>query len=237
MAADLSALEAILGYTFEDRSLLLRALTHRSYSSELPRERSEPDNEQFEFFGDAVLGFVVSEALVSRYPGAPEGWLSRAKSHLVSARWLHVSADRIGLGPFLQLGRGEEHSGGRAKASLLADALEAIIAAIYLDGGMEPARCFVLTHIYTDAIPAPADDANYKGRLWERAGAEKLPRPEYDVIETSGPAHAPSFTVEARLGTFYCGRGAGKSKKAAEQEAARALLGAMDAIQTPEESA
>lgn len=228
MGADLNALEAILGHVFEDRSLLIRALTHRSYSSEQLHHLSEPDNEQFEFFGDAVLGFLISEALVSRHPTLPEGSLSRVKSHLVSARWLYQVAKNIGLGEFLQLGRGEEHSGGRVKPSLLADALEAVIAAVYLDGGMEPARAFVLTHIYTDAIPAAEDDSNYKGRLWERAGAAKLPRPEYDVVQMSGPPHAPYFIVEARLGSLFCCRGEGRSKKAAEQEAARAILCVMD---------
>jgi ribonuclease-3 len=161
----------------------------------------------------------------------PEGRLSRAKSHLVSARWLHKVAEQIGLGEFLQLGRGEEHSGGRVKPSLLADALEAVIAALYIDGGIEVARRFVLDHIYTAAsVPAVSDteDSNYKGRLWERAGAEKLPRPEYQIVDTSGPAHAPRFTVEARLGSLFAGRGEGKSKKAAEQEAAHAILAAMD---------
>src|SRR5687767_8661530 len=140
MGADLNALEAILGHQFEDRGFLLRARTHRSYSSELPPQRPEADNEQYEFFGDAVLGFLISEALVARHPTLPEGRLSRAKSHLVSARWLHEVAQKIGLGEFLQLGRGEEHSGGRGKASLLSDALEAVIAALYFDGGMDPAR-------------------------------------------------------------------------------------------------
>ena len=229
MGADFSALEAILEHQFQDRSLLVRALTHRSYTSEL-RADFQPDNEQLEFFGDSILGFLVSEALVANHPTLPEGRLSRAKSHLVSARWLYNVAHRLGLGEFLQLGRGEEHSGGRVKPSLLADALEAVIAALYFDGGMEVARRFVISHVYTDFVPAVSDaeDANYKGRLWERAGAEKLPRPEYEIIATSGPAHAPRFTVEARLGSLFAARGEGHSKKAAEQEAARAILVSMD---------
>jgi ribonuclease-3 len=116
------------------------------------------------------------------------------------------------------------------KPSLLADALEAVIAALYFDGGMPAARRFVLAHVYTDFVPAVSDaeDANYKGRLWERAGAEKLPRPEYEIVQTCGPAHAPKFTVEARLGKLFAARAEGGSKKAAEQEAARAILAAMD---------
>lgn len=230
MGADLVALEAILGHTFKDRSTLVRALTHRSYCSELRPNCFQPDNEQLEFFGDSILGFLISEALVARHTGLTEGTLSRAKSHLVSARWLHRVALHIGLGEYLQLGRGEEQSGGRVKPSLLADALEAVIAAIYLDGGIEPARHFVMEHVYSDSVPAVTDteDGNYKGRLWERAGAEKLPRPQYQVVETSGPAHEPRFIVEARLGDLFAARGAGRSKKAAEQEAAQAILAAMD---------
>jgi ribonuclease III len=236
MAADPQDLEAKLGYTFRDRDLLVRALTHRSYSSETKLLRFQPDNEQLEFFGDAILGFIVSEILVSRYPTLPEGRLSRAKGYLVSARWLHQVAQNLGLGEYLQLGRGEERGGGRVKASLLANAIEAVIAALYLDGGVEPARGFVETWIYTDELAGgfDAETMNYKGRLWERAGADKLPRPEYIVVETTGPAHAPSFRVEARLGDQYTGQGRGPSKKAAEQHAARALLESMDPPVKPE---
>jgi ribonuclease-3 len=230
MAADLQDLEAKLGYRFRDRDLLVRALTHRSYSSEAAPARFQPDNEQLEFFGDSVLGFIVSEMLVMRNPGLPEGRLSRARSCLVSAHWLHQVAQRIGLGEYLQLGRGEERGGGRVKPSLLANALEAVIAALYLDGGIEPARGLVETWIYTEQFSSSyeAEQTNYKGKLWERAGAQKLPTPEYIVIETTGPAHAPSFLVEARLGSQYAGQGQGTSKKSAEQQAAKALLESME---------
>ena len=231
MSADLQELEAKLGYVFRDRSLLVRALTHKSYTSENRPFDTRADNEQLEFFGDSILGFIVSEALVTRYPGLPEGHLSRAKSYIVSARWLHEAARKIGLGEYLQLGRGEELGGGRTKASLLANALEAIIAALYADAGMDVARRFVLDHVYTEPEIV---NLNFKGQLWERAGAGKLPKPEYVVLDTSGPAHAPSFVVEARIGTMYAGRGEGQSKKAAEQNAARALLAAMDQTTTTE---
>lgn len=233
MGADLKDLEATLGHTFRDRDLLVRALTHRSFSSESKTSSFQPDNEQLEFFGDAILGFVISDSLIASHPGFPEGKLSRAKSHLVSARHLHHVAQTIGLGEYLQLGRGEERGGGRGKPSLLANAMEALIAALYLDGGMDAARPFILRYIQIEILSAaPEGDAlNYKGLLWERAGAEKLPKPEYMVLETTGPAHAPVFRIEARLGALFSGTGEGSSKKAAEQRAAQALLESMTTIQ------
>ena len=231
MPADLQDLEAKLGHVFRDRSLLVRALTHKSYTSESRPTDIHADNEQLEFFGDSILGFIVSEALVSNFPTLPEGRLSRGKSHLVSARWLYQVAGRLGLGEFLQLGRGEERGGGRVKPSLLANALEAVIAALYLDAGMDVARRFVLEQVYAEP---EVGNLNFKGELWERAGAGKLPKPEYIVLQTSGPAHAPSFVVEARVGSLYTGRGEGQSKKAAEQNAARALLESMNGVATTE---
>jgi len=236
MPADLQELEAKLGHVFRDRNLLVRALTHKSFSSETRPADLQAHNEQLEFFGDSILGFIVSEALVANYPALPEGHLSRAKSYLVSARWLHEVAHSLGLGEFLHLGRGEERGGGRVKASLLANAVEAIIAALYLDAGIEPARRFVLEHVYTQPVLLGSDagNLNFKGQLWERAGAGKLPKPEYVVLNTIGPAHAPSFIVEARIGSLYVGRGEGQSKKAAEQNAAKALLETMDVAATTE---
>lgn len=230
--ADLQLLEAKLSYTFRNRNLLVRALTHKSFSSETRPARSHTDNEQLEFFGDSVLGFLVSELLVQKHPEAGEGVLSRAKSHMVSALWLRRAAQDLNLGEFLQLGRGEELGGGREKLSLLANAIEALIAALYLDGGMDAARAFVRNHVYSDSVlaaQARGDHANYKGELWERSSISKLPRPEYTVVETAGPAHAPLFVVEARLGDLFQGRGEGSSKKAAEQNAARSLLETMAA--------
>src|SRR5436305_1452144 len=169
-SADLASLEAKLNYTFRNREFLVRALTHRSFASETKTPETQPDNEQLEFFGDSVLGFLISENLLARHPGLPEGQLSRAKSHLVSARWLYRVAEEIGLGDFLHLGRGEERGGGRVKPSLLANAVEAVIAALYLDGGMEPARDFVRNCVYSDDVISAAGEGehvNYKGDLWE----------------------------------------------------------------------
>lgn len=238
-AADLQELETKLGHEFRDRSLLVRALTHKSWSSEAAPEHAGSDNEQLEFFGDSILGFLISERLVSDFATLPEGLLSRAKSYLVSARWLHHVAERLTLGDYLNLGRGEEHSGGRVKPSLLANAIEAIIAALYLDAGLDKARQFVIAHVYsTEPLHAVSqgEHTNFKGELLERAGAEKLPRPEYRVLQTSGPAHAPSFVVEARLGKLFSGTGEGPSKKVAEQNAARAVLEAMSHDSTPVET-
>src|SRR3954447_21218507 len=177
LGANLYVLETKLYHTFRDRDLLIRALTHRSFSSENHTGASPPDNEQLEFFGDSILGFLVSELLVSRFPSLPEGRLSRAKSYLVSARWLHQVAQRLELGEFLHLGRGEERGGGRGKVSLLANALEAVIAALYLDGGIEAARQFIAVNIYSDeplTADAEGEHTNYKGDLWEFASIEKL---------------------------------------------------------------
>jgi len=237
-SADLQELEAKLGHTFRDRDLLVRALTHKSFTSESPSRETHLDNEQLEFFGDSILGFIVSEILVREFATLPEGQLSRAKSYLVSARWLHRVAQALSLGDFLQLGRGEEHSGGRLKSSLLSNAIEALIAALYLDGGMDAARVFVEKNIYSAELLETAhagEHTNFKGELWERAGAEKLPRPEYRVTETTGPAHAPSFVVEVTVGRLFRGTGNGPSKKAAEQNAARDLLASMDG-QLPEQA-
>lgn len=234
MRADLLELEAKIGYCFRDRLLLVRALTHSSFSSECRPGRFQPDNEQLEFFGDSILGFLISELLLQRHPDLPEGQLSLAKSHLVSARRLYEVATRLGVGEFLQLGRSEEKGGGRLKKSLLADAIEAILAAIYLDGGMDAARAFVSQHVYHEPLYSGAGGAtlNYKGALWERAGAEGLPTPQYVVIEETGPQHQRQFTVEARLGTSLVGRGTASSKKAAQQAAARDILEQMSAVKT-----
>src|SRR5260370_21453296 len=164
MDVDLDLLEGVLGHRFENRALLERALTHKSRASEKNSKETPTDNEQLEFLGDAILGFVVSEALLGRHPGYAEGRLSKLKAHLVSASYLHEVALRAQLGSYLILGRGEEMSGGREKKALLANAVEALIAAMYLDGGIQPVRQFVLHHIVGDSASAdespPGNDYN-----------------------------------------------------------------------------
>lgn len=222
-------LEQRLGHVFRDRELLQRALTHKSHVYEKAADRdSNCDNEQLEFLGDAILGFAVSECLVRLHPTFGEGRLSKLKAHLVSAARLHEVAQALGLGEFLYLGRGEEMSGGRAKKALLSDAVEALIAAMYLDGGLETARTFIETRVVQPLEP-PAEGMeaavnDYKSALQETAQALKLPTPRYVVIHEDGPEHSKTFTVEVRLGKEWVSQAEGQSKKAAGQKAAQQIL-------------
>jgi ribonuclease-3 len=233
MPADLGALEGAIGHVFRDRELFQRALTHKSRMHERPGEAaSTGDNEQLEFLGDAILGFVVSECLVRRFAAAPEGRLSKLKAHLVSSARLYEVARTLALGDFLFLGRGEEMSGGRTKKALLADAMEALIAAIYLDGGMEPVRAFIETHVVGPFALAEGSSegsvdgamADYKSALQEMAQALKLPPPRYFIIGEEGPEHSKTFTVEVRVGKEWIGQAQGLSKKSAGQKAAEGVL-------------
>ncbi|HMJ60514.1 MAG TPA: ribonuclease III [Bryobacteraceae bacterium] len=220
----IARLEDELGYRFTNRELLVRALKHSSRAAERGDGPNE-DNEQFEFLGDSVLGFVVSEALVEKYPAASEGQLSRWKSYLVSAAHLHHCAQTIRLGDFLLLGRGEEQNGGRERKTLLANALEAVIAAIHLDGEMAPARSFIRKLVLMDDLDDESfETSNSKSALQEWTQSLGLPIPRYATVETSGPDHAKLFTVEARVGDRYSSRATGRSKKVAGQEAAQGLI-------------
>jgi ribonuclease-3 len=220
-----------MDYRFASRELLCRALTHSSAAHEAHAGPATPDedNEQLEFLGDSILGFLISEALVERYHESREGDLSRLRAHLVSATHLYGVACALDLGRFLELGRSEEMSGGRGKKTLLVDALEALIAAVYLDGGIEPARAFV-SRLVLDAPrsidPALAPDiqasiTNFKSALQELAQSRKLPQPRYSIVRERGPEHSKIFTVEARVGKEWTGQGEGASKKVAAQRAAQ----------------
>lgn len=226
MGAELEGLEARLGYSFRDRQLLVRALTHRSRLFDPPQ--TDADNEQFEFLGDSILGFLVSEFLVSRLAEFREGQLSKIKAHLVSSEHLHTAAQRLCLGEYLVLGRSEEMSGGRAKRALLSDALEAIIAALYLDGGIDVARTFVQTRVLGDLGTLPIDTgetlAHSKTTLQELAQKKKMPLPRYKIVREEGPHHARTFVVEARIGPELVTEAQGLTKKSAEQRAAQLLL-------------
>lgn len=237
MRADLDLLEAAIGHRFGDRELLCRALTHSSHAHEntvangsgLPLR----DNEQLEFLGDSVLGFLISEELVQRYPEAAEGRLSKTKAHLASAAWLLEAARRLQLGEYLRLGRGEEMSGGRSKKKLLVNGLEALIAAIYLDGGTEAARDFVNRFVLTPGAEAAEElsqnQADYKSALQELAQARKLPSPRYVIVRECGPEHSKMFTVEVRVGREWVGQAEGHTKKSAAQRAAREVYDRMQA--------
>ena len=230
MGADLEALEDRLGYRFRDQGLLRRALTHKSHTYEATGEAplANQSNEQLEFLGDAVLGLAVSDVLVSQLPALSEGRLSKLKARFVNALHLCEVARELGLGEFLRLGRGEELSGGREKRALLANAMEAVIGAIYLDGGYEAARRFVLAHVTGPIEDVTAAEENgikdYKGELQEYAQSAGLPQPRYRIASAEGPEHAKVFRVEVRIGDNHSAAGEGSSKKLASQRAARALL-------------
>lgn len=230
MESDPAVIEATLCHTFRDRELLRRALTHKSRAFEYAAGSAETpaDNERFEFLGDSVLGFLVSEALLDAHPDFPEGKLSKLKAHLVSASHLHEVARRLNLGEYLLLGHGEELSGGRLKKNLLSDAMEALIAAVYLDGGMEAARAFVKSHVLGDleSLEGEPDSAghDFKSALQELVQTMRLPPPRYHILREHGPEHAKTFTIEVRVGKDFIGVADGASKKSAGQKAAQSVF-------------
>jgi ribonuclease III len=218
--ACLDSLEETLGYRFQNRSLLEEALTHRTYVNEAGGGK---DNQRLEFFGDAVLDFLLSDMLLVQFPGSREGELTRMRAALVDETSLAQIAMAIDLGSCLRLGRGEEKGGGRQKRSLLADAFEALLAAIYLDGGIEPARRVVTEQfgplLASGEVLAGRD---YKTDLQERVRVLRGELPRYVVKEISGPDHDRRYTIEIIVGDRVLGEGVGRSKKEAEQAAARA---------------
>jgi len=229
--SDLDDLEEILGYSFDDRSLLERALTHRSWAHEEVGAGNEMDarrlhNEALEFVGDSVLGLIIADYLFQAYPDVTEGELSRMKHRLVSASTLGCASERLTVGEYLRVGRGEEKSGGRGKLALLADAFEALLAAIFLDGGLAAATDFV-HHALADELekvdPEAAAAADFKTLLQEHIQADHHAAPHYTVIETTGPPHRRTFHVELSWdgGTV---RAEGRTIKAAETTAARLAL-------------
>jgi ribonuclease III len=232
---DLDRLEKIIAYQFENRALLERAVTHRSWAHEQVApgagdEARRLHNEAFEFLGDSVLGLVVADFLCNAYPDVTEGELSRMKHRLVSAPTLAKTSQRLGLGEFLRFGRGEEKSGGRQKDALLADVLEAITGAVFLDGGLSAATEFIhhaLGNELEAANPTTAAQADFKTMLQERLQAERRAAPRYTVVETEGPPHRPTFHVEVRWDNGSV-RGEGHSIKAAEAIAARLALQSME---------
>jgi ribonuclease-3 len=232
MREDPETLESGTAYRFKDREILRRALTHSSHVHErVPAEDGDAlrDNEQLEFLGDAILGFLISEALVAKNPGQREGRLSKAKAHLVSANHLFEVAQKLELGKYLELGRGEEMSGGRTKRTLLSDALEALIAAFYLDGGIDAARAFVDQFVIGNGDlqlteeREPDQIVDFKSALQELTQARKLPQPRYVIVKESGPEHSKVFTVEVRVGRDWVCQAEGLTKKGAAQQAAREI--------------
>ena len=234
-------LEARIGYIFADRDLLLRALTHKSIHSEaIAGEVALDDNEKLEFLGDSILGFVASEHFFRLCPQSSEGTLSRLKAQRVSSAHLFKISSELGVGKYLKLGRGEEQSGGRAKRAILANAMEALIAAIFLDGGLAPSRAFIEKLLLKPGDPAEASGEvalDAKSALQEFAQARKLPVPRYQIVHESGPEHAKLFTVEARVGKRFTARAEGASKKAAGQQAATLLLESLQGVDEAETGA
>jgi ribonuclease-3 len=229
MSADVENLEKALGHVFQNRELLARALTHKSRIYEKSADgEAGADNEQMEFLGDAILGFAVSESLVRRFTSFPEGRLSKLKAHLVSAAHLYEVAQELRLGEYLLLGRGEEMSGGREKKALLSDAVEALIAAMYLDAGLAAAAQFIEARVIGPS--GPSDDSldgaatDYKSALQEMAQSLKLPPPRYVITAEEGPEHSKTFTVEVRVGKDWVSQAQGLSKKSAGQKAAQQVL-------------
>jgi len=245
-SGEIRELEERLGYSFQRRELIEQALTHSSQAREAEAAGAATglpgggDNEQLEFLGDAVLGLVTSETLFHRFPRFQEGHLSKLRAHLVGQRHLLRVAEQLRVGEYMRLGRGEEKSGGRAKASLLVDALEAILAALYLDGGWTVTRDFIvrtivepeLARMNLEASAIPVMD--FKSALQEALQASGRPQPLYVLVKEEGPEHKKTFTVEARLAepdtAQFVGRAQGATKKRAEQEAARQVLEHLSAV-------
>ena len=220
----METLEARIGYTFHDRRLLQNALMHSSYANE-NRARGCTSNERLEFLGDSVLGMGTAARRYRLYPAMPEGKLSRLRAELVCEQSLHAVALELGLGSYIRLGHGEARNGGRERPSILADAVEAIIAAIYLDGGLESAQRFILDHILTGLAEGQMHHvADYKTDLQERVQRKPGQALEYTLLSESGPDHNKSFTMNVLLNGSEIGRGTGRTKKEAEQSAAKSAL-------------
>jgi len=241
--AELAELEAALGHGFENRDLLVRALTHRSLANQQAtaggdaRPAGTGDNERLEFLGDAVLGLVVAEELFASHPEWHEGELTRVRSQLVSRQHMAEVAASIGLGIHLRLSRGEDKSGLRYKSTVLSNTMEAVMAALFLDGGLEPVRNFARSRVMGRAAELLAEElrsgaalGNYKSALQEHMQAEGTGIPVYKVKSESGPDHRKRFLVEVRLKSESgepgqpLARGMGSTKKYAEQDAARRAL-------------
>ncbi len=212
-------LEEKLGYSFRDAALLVNALTHSSYANE-NREEGVPSNERLEFLGDSVLGFVTAKHLYAMSPSLPEGKMTRLRAELVCEHSLHGVAKELNLGEYLRMGHGEEKSGGRQRASILADATEAVIAAIFLDGGMEPAAEFIEHMVLSPEAVKAHHATDYKTELQELVQQKAGQVLKYHEAGESGPDHDKLFLAEVSLNGQIIGKGSGRTKKEAEQAAA-----------------
>ena len=219
-------LEAAIGYKFKNITLLQNALTHSSYANEQWHD-SLKSNERLEFMGDSILGMVVAEHLYRTQPNRPEGDLTRMRADMVCERSLAEIAKKLDLGSHLMLGKGEELSGGRNRPSILADAVESVIAACFLDGGMAPAEDFIQKFVLCNVPVSAMKNTDYKTALQELVQQKKNQQLTYRLVGESGPDHDKQFLVELSLNGTVVGKGVGTSKKRAEQDAARVALEAL----------
>lgn len=223
----IQALEKSLKYTFKDKQILIKALSHSSFSNELKSKNIKSEcNERLEFFGDSILSLIVSEYLYTNYPDLPEGELSKVRAGTVCEKALAKFAKEISLGNYLFLGHGEEITNGRERASILADAFEALLAAMYIDGGIEPIKSFLLpftTEEIKDIITR-GNTKDYKSMLQQFVQQEHGDVLEYKLVNESGPAHDRIFETNAYLNNNIIGKGIGKSKRESEQNAAKEAL-------------
>ena len=219
-------LEGAIGYRFQNITLLQNALTHSSYANERWHD-SLMSNERLEFLGDSILGMVVAEHLYKQFPNRPEGELTRMRADMVCETSLAAVANRLGLGQHMLLGHGEEQGGGRSRASILADAVESVIAASFLDGGMEAARGIIERFVLCNVPVAGLQKADYKTKLQELVQQKRNQVLTYALTGESGPDHDKVFSVEVSLNGTVVGSGTGSSKKRAEQDAARAAVEAL----------
>jgi ribonuclease III len=220
----LDKIQDIIGYHFHDSELLLLSLTHRSYS--YSKSQKNHSNERLEFLGDSVLGLIIAEQLFNDHPDLDEGELTKTKALLVSETTLAELAIESGLNQHLLLATEEDRSGGRERPSIVSDAFESILGAVFLDGGLDAARDVVLRliYVYKDKILSDSSRRNFKGELLEQIQAQGNGMPRYDVISEEGPDHAKVFSVEVNVGGEIIGHGKGNSKKEAEQKAASDAL-------------
>ncbi len=221
----LTDFEKLIGYDFKDKVLLDHALKHRSIIFETKESRVD-SNERLEFLGDAVLDLIVGEKLFREFPEAPEGALTRMKSIAVSGKQLAIKGRRIGLGSFIQMSAGEERNGGRNRRSILEDAMEAIIGALYLDSGLETAENYIAKFITNnrDEFLGTEGEKNYKSILLEYVQGQSQKHPIYEVVSADGPDHAKTFHIEVLVDNKVVGSGHGRSKKQAEQQAAKVAI-------------
>ena len=222
MTSDIKKFQEIIGYTYKNEKLLIEALSHSSYANENKKHRKS--NERLEFLGDSVLSIVVSKHIFNHYKHLPEGELTKIRASLVCEKALYEFSKVIHLGDYILLGKGEEHTGGRERPSILADAFEAVIASIYLDGGFEPVEKYILGFIPKDIINRPPVFNDFKTVLQEVIQKNPEEKIEYILVEEKGPEHDKAFVVNVCLNSNVIGKGVGRNKKEAEQMAAKEAL-------------